>query len=207
MADFIDGKIKGTIAETIVEEMFQKLGFYVLKLGQEYTLNSLTQLNNFIKQCGGNFKLDNGADLIKDINYVKNLPDFFIVNSKGESIFLEVKFRKNAKFWLNDKRVFETFPTSTMIIINLSVTDDLLDEKSLEDEEDLKNTRFHIWVRDEDTEEDNVNVLVMPFKLWLKKEFNIMDDELLEKYEKIVEKWFPKEGDELEAEVKKGDKA
>ncbi len=43
-------KIKGVISETIVEELLRDLGFYVLKMGQEHTINPIIHLKKFIKK-------------------------------------------------------------------------------------------------------------------------------------------------------------
>ena len=200
MEDFIESKIKGTIAETIVEEMFQKLGFYVLKLGKEHTVNPLTQLNKFVRACGGKFYLKKDPDFMEEISYIDNLPDFLIISPEGEAHLLEVKFRKNAKFWLKDKKVFENFPGSHMLIVNSDVSGLSLDDGI--PQEKLKQTHFHLWIREQDTEKDKVNVSIMPFKLWLKKDFNVENEKLLEKYEKLVEKWFTKE--QIEDKDKEG---
>jgi len=52
-----ENMIKGAIAETIAEELFRDLGFLVLKLGQENTVNPITQLQSFIRACNGDFQL------------------------------------------------------------------------------------------------------------------------------------------------------
>tara|TARA_B100001971_G_scaffold139550_1_gene128903 strand:+ start:373 stop:534 length:162 start_codon:yes stop_codon:yes gene_type:complete len=43
-------KIKGVISEAIVEELLRDLGFYVLKMGQEHTINPIIHLKKFIKK-------------------------------------------------------------------------------------------------------------------------------------------------------------
>jgi len=49
--------IKKAITETIVEEMFRELGFFILRFGHEHTLNPVSQLETFIKASGGKFNL------------------------------------------------------------------------------------------------------------------------------------------------------
>jgi len=73
----IEKMIKKTITETIVEEMFRELGFFVLKLGQENLLTPIIQLQDFIKLCKGNFKLERPSRKdIESVSYLKDLPDF-----------------------------------------------------------------------------------------------------------------------------------
>jgi hypothetical protein len=58
MGKFTENMIKKAISETIVEELLRDLGFFVLKLGQENTLNPLVQMKDFVTSCDGKFRLD-----------------------------------------------------------------------------------------------------------------------------------------------------
>jgi len=53
-----ENMVKKAISEELVEMMFKELGFYVMKLGKEYTINPITHLQHFIKKCGGNIDLE-----------------------------------------------------------------------------------------------------------------------------------------------------
>ena len=191
MEEFIESKIKGTIAETIIEELFQKLGFYVMKLGKEYTINPLTQLQKFIKNCNGKFRLDkeNHKDIIQ-LSYLNKLPDFIIVNKNGKVDMLEVKFRHNAIIFPKDLEFLELYREGNMLIVNTSVCKEFLDNiKDEEGKEELEKTRFHIIFRLLEEEKNGPIANFLTLKNFLKNEFNIENDELIEKYEKLVEKW------------------
>jgi len=191
-----ENKIKGCIAETIAEEMFKELGFFIMRLGKEYTVNPITQLQDFIKQCGGQFKLERLNDEIKEVTQVNVLPDFVIVNSKGKVALLEVKFRWDGNLYPQDNLVFLTYPEAHMLVINLQVNENIIEIDNEEDKkifnDDLKNSRFHIWFKEDCTKEDEPSSLCS-LKKWLKEEFDIENNEIIEKYEKFVEKWLRKE--------------
>jgi len=187
-----DNIIKGRIAETIVEEMFRELGFYVIKMGQEHTINPLVQLENFVKNCNGNFKINKGDFKTLDpIDYARTLPDFFIVDKKGNVNLLEVKFRSNATIREErDCKVFYLYPNTLMLIVNLSVSDEFIKKGifSQEDIESMKKTRFHVWTRHQN--EGKTNVLGFePLSEWLKKTNDYEPKEVIEKYENLVEMW------------------
>ena len=69
----------GKTAERIVQELFEKAGFKVIKYGYEYTV---PRLANRKKKIIG-----------EAANYIRHQPDFIVVNNKNEAFFVEVKFR------------------------------------------------------------------------------------------------------------------
>ena len=85
--------IKKAISECIAEEMFRDFGFYVIRIGKEYTVSPLVQLQSFVKSCGGKFKIEKeDKEFLSPISFVNKLPDFLIVHKSGDLDFLEVKF-------------------------------------------------------------------------------------------------------------------
>lgn len=193
MAKNPENKIKGSIGEVIAEQLFKDLGFFVMKLGKEHTVNPLDQLQDFTDACGGNFQLEKLDHKIKEISHINVLPDFVIVHPKGKVCLLEVKFRRDAmlvKKW-GDYLVFNTYPEAHMLIINVDVSEDL-DKVEGVQEEDFKNlrkTRFHIWTRLEDPRDKNKPATLKTLKEWLKDDFNIKNDDLVDWYGALVEKW------------------
>ena len=81
-------KVKGNIAETIVEQMLKDSGYKVYRFGYEMILQNLR-----------------GLDLKKSYvkNILTNMPDFIIIDNEGTPHFLEVKYRKEG-FLNKDKR-------------------------------------------------------------------------------------------------------
>lgn len=73
--------IKGRIAEAIVEELLRSSGNKVYRFGYESILQNLTQTDSRFHRYGGNAE------------QVRSIPDFVVVNSEGQSFFVEVKFR------------------------------------------------------------------------------------------------------------------
>ena len=185
--------IKKAITETIIEELFRDLGFYVLKFGKETTISPLIQLEQFIKICEGKFKLEReDFKFIYPISYVNKLPDFLIVNKSGDLDFLEVKYRYNAVLWDKDSELFSVFPESAMIVVNSTVSDDVINQADEQDKkslEKLKETRFHIWTKGGEINKEKLILVVEPLKEWLEREFNIKNEDLLKKYELLVSKW------------------
>ena len=154
MAEWIDNKIKGDIAETIVENLFEKLGFYVFRIGQESTINPITHLERFIKSCGGEFKLENTAFMdFGEIKYLKKLPDFVIIDKNGRVDFLEVKFRKNGVVNKEALECLSLYPCKLLVInIELDANKLIYDsDTSLDNFDELKGSRFHIWLKSFET--------------------------------------------------------
>ncbi|PCI19294.1 hypothetical protein COB64_03955 [Candidatus Wolfebacteria bacterium] len=83
----IDSNIKGVIAETIADEMFRSMGFEVRKFGQEHVMPGYS--NRESPQNG------HAADVIR------LMPDLVVTKDK-QTWLLEVKYRANEKFDLND---------------------------------------------------------------------------------------------------------
>jgi len=80
--NFIKHLIKGKIAETIFEYMFQESGEYtVLRSGYEYTLPELAQYQHL-------------AEIQAVIENIRNAPDFILVSQDKTKVYLvEVKYR------------------------------------------------------------------------------------------------------------------
>ena len=182
-----ENMIKGAIGETIVEEMFKELGFFVMRLGKEYTVNPINQLEDFVKICKGEFFLEKLDDKIKEVTHINVLPDFVVIHPGGKVLLLEVKFRWNGVLWNNDSLVFRTYPEAHMLIINLEVKDKVIDKKS-EYLKELKNSRFHIWYKSDCTKENSMKE-VRNLEVWLKDEFKLFNKPLIEKYQNLVKKW------------------
>ncbi|PCI19093.1 hypothetical protein COB64_04260 [Candidatus Wolfebacteria bacterium] len=83
----IDSNIKGAIAETIAEEMFRAMGFEVRKYGQEFAVPGFGSRE--VPQNG------EAADVIR------LMPDL-VVTKDRQTFLLEVKYRANGKFNLNE---------------------------------------------------------------------------------------------------------
>ncbi len=84
--------LKGRISECIVEEMLKESGYCVYRFGYEGILQNLTQLNIDLKKTDTKDK-------------ITTMPDFLIVDSKGDMTFIEVKFRAKAKSYISkDKK-------------------------------------------------------------------------------------------------------
>ena len=207
-----ESMIKSAISETITEELFRELGFYVLKLGQENILNPITQLERFIKMCNGKFRLKKSKkDCISSIDYVRKLPDFLIVHNKGEVIFLEVKYRYDGYY--NPDDLLGIFPSTKILVINnlklkeLKAGDyaktDFIQHNEIEENQVGKfmETRFHIWNlgEGEGEEIDDSKRELMTLEEWLNKNFGgyvspkpnhfIYYEPIIDKYEELVSKW------------------
>ena len=85
-----DSKLKGSMAECIVEEMLRKSGYQVYKFGYEMVLQHLKGIK------------------LKD-NYVRRIitgmPDFIIVDRNNAPNFLEVKYRKDGNLNLSKDKL------------------------------------------------------------------------------------------------------
>jgi hypothetical protein len=192
--------IKGVIVEKIVEELLRDLGFFVMKLGQENTLNPLVQMKNFITSCGGKFRLDYYDD---PITMIRTLPDFVIVDKNGNVNFLEVKFRANAFLKAEHKKVFGFYPT-LICVVNLYVDEDVFkreqyfgrDSFPFPIPEYIRESRFHVLQYtgiDANTELGQIGAGTI--EMWLALLGIEVNNEIktkINRYEKLVEKWLQK---------------
>lgn len=201
-----ESMLKGAMALCIAEEIFRDLGFFVLKLGQENTVSPMTQLQEFITACGGKFSLVRNEFGEDSGTSIRKLPDFVIISKTGKVKLLEVKYRKNATLSGEDISFLRLFPDCALLVVNSTVgipTDGGLtftaDEEALKERE---KTRFHIItgenIEENETEEKTelaIEANGRSLSAWLKEEFTVEQSGIVEKYEKLVDKWFsPSEG-------------
>lgn len=145
---FVEGKIKGDIAETIVEFMLRDMGFFVARLGQENSINSFAQISDFIKNIDPQFNVkrpenhkvfslsqkghfvtgDNKGVLEKNIttkyasskHLLSKLPDFVVMTPYGDTILLEVKFRYYGDYE-GTLDFFNVFPSAYLLLVSADV--------------------------------------------------------------------------------------
>lgn len=179
-----DSLIKGAIGETIAEEMFKELGFFVMELGKEHTVNPLSQLQDFIKNCEGKFLLKDLDKKIEEATRINVLPDFVVVHRKGKVSLLEVKFRRKGEVVSNTyELLFRTYPEAHMLVINIESSN-----KITKGNEELKKSRFHIWYKKDCTNADEPPKIIT-LEEWLKEEFELKNREIIEKYEALTKRW------------------
>ncbi|MBS3155407.1 hypothetical protein J4404_02825 [Candidatus Woesearchaeota archaeon] len=105
-----DSKLKGAMAECIVEEMLRDSGYQVYRFGYEMVLQHLKGIkleDNYVKRI------------------ITGMPDFIIVDENNCPNLLEVKYRKDGNLNLSkDKlRVFnlgKDWAESRLMIVSLS---------------------------------------------------------------------------------------
>ncbi len=103
--------LKGRMAETLVDDLLKQSGNTVYRFGYEAILQNLTQLQqNFARYS-------NAGERIRAI------PDFIVLDTNGNPVFLEVKFRWDGRPHEDDKqklaRIGE-FWGAKIIIVNRS---------------------------------------------------------------------------------------
>lgn len=87
--------IKGRVAETIVQELFQNNGYNVFSYGMERTVPAL------LRGIRGHDDEVSKA--------IRSMPDFVMQNTNtGDLYYIEVKFRSNGRFEL--KNLIENYP-------------------------------------------------------------------------------------------------
>lgn len=102
---FHENMIKGRIAETLIQELFLALGFNVFRYGMENTIPWIMELLKWVR-----------GDVAEDI---KRMPDFVIHNPKTNSVsFVEVKFRTNESFSINDLENNYPYHNSYFILVS-----------------------------------------------------------------------------------------
>ena len=90
-SDYSEGMLKGRMAETLVDEMLRKSGNTVYRFGYEAIMQNLTQIKR---------SFDAHSEVGERI---RAIPDFIVIDGKGNPIFLEVKFRRNGKLHDDDR--------------------------------------------------------------------------------------------------------
>jgi len=147
--------IKARVAEAIIKELFQQSGFYVYEYGMERTMPLI---------------MDKIRNLDSDIaNKIRTTPDFVVQNStSGDLFYLEVKYRHNGKFTLED--LGEDYPYKNAYFIVVS-------------HQDIQ------WITYERLE--NGQYLSENSKMYLEncKEFNL-DYNLVEQYKQYAKNFF-----------------
>jgi hypothetical protein len=76
-----ENMLKGRMAESLVQDLLQEAGNQVYRFGYEAILQNLTQVERVF---------DGHGEMGEKI---RSIPDFLVVNKKGEPFFIEVKFR------------------------------------------------------------------------------------------------------------------
>lgn len=105
--DFHYRIIKARIAETLIKELFQNCGYTVFEYGMERTVPSILG------------KIQNRNE--ETAKQIRSMPDFVVQNNKtGKLDYVEVKYRKNERFGLND--LIEGYPYKNAIFIIVSKT-------------------------------------------------------------------------------------
>ena len=105
-----DRKLKGAMAECIVEEMLRDSGYQVYKFGYEMVLQHLKGVrleDNYVKRI------------------MTGMPDFIIVDKNNCPNFLEVKYRKDGNLNLSKDKLMianlgEDWAESRLMIVSLS---------------------------------------------------------------------------------------
>ncbi|GAA4736428.1 hypothetical protein [Flavisolibacter ginsenosidimutans] len=99
------GMIKGRIAETLIQELFLALKYNVFRYGMENTIPGIMELLKGVR-----------SDVATQI---RRMPDFVIQQPKtNEVFFVEVKFRANGCFSMND--LPDNYPYDNAYIILVS---------------------------------------------------------------------------------------
>ena len=75
--------LKGRVAETMIEELLKKSGNTVYRFGYEAIMQNLTQIKK-------NFDVHSDAG-----EKIRAIPDFIVIDVRGNPVFLEVKYRWN----------------------------------------------------------------------------------------------------------------
>lgn len=168
--DWVNSKIKGRISEMLFEELFINLGFFVIKIGQEHTATPLIQIEKFIKTCGGDFRIDRKSEDNVELDYIRRLPDFAIIDKRGCVNLMEIKYRRKGILNKEDLSSLHIYKHSEVFFVSLN-------EREV----------FHIFYL------DNEDLLkIVGLREWLKTKFNIENEEVIDLFESIARQWYKK---------------
>lgn len=175
---WVNSKIKGRISEILFEDLFIELGFFVVKIGQEHTATPIVQIEKFIKTCGGEFRIDRRIEDDVELNYIRRLPDFLIIDKKGCVNLIEVKFRRKGKLTREALESLDIYKHSEVFCV------------SLQDKE-----IFNIYYKD-----DEGILKIIDLRKWLKERFDIEEEDIVSMFERIVKKWYESEKNDENSE-------
>ena len=99
------GMIKGRIAETLIQELFLSLDYFVFRYGMENTIPGIMDLLKGVR-----------SDVADDI---RRMPDFVVQHRDTKEVFfIEVKFRASGEFRFKD--LPKNYPYTNAYIILVS---------------------------------------------------------------------------------------
>ena len=105
---FTERKLKGNIAETIVEHMLEYSGYKVFRFGYERTLEEVK-----------NAKMSENYEKKR----ITTMPDFIVIGNDGYTSFLEVKYRKKGLTEWDKNKIEDlgkNWPDAFLIIVSLN---------------------------------------------------------------------------------------
>jgi hypothetical protein len=95
--------IKGRIAETLIEQLFLSMDYEVYRFGMENTVPGLAH---------------GLSDYGEVATFIRRMPDFIIKDKNGKVSFIEVKYRANKEFILDESK--GKYPFNDVYFIILS---------------------------------------------------------------------------------------
>ena len=109
--NFAESMLKGRMAETLFEEMMRVSGNTVYRFGYEAIVQNLVQLTE-----GFNRRSEVGEK-------IRSIPDFIVLDKKGEPLLVEVKFRARPNDPIHRDtveilRILEKFWGATLVLVN-----------------------------------------------------------------------------------------
>lgn len=101
-----ESMIKGRIAETLIEELFLSLGYNVFRYGMENTVPGIMKLLKGVKT--------------EVADNIRRMPDFVVQHPEKKDVyFVEIKFRKDEEFTINDSSL-KNYPYENAYFIIVS---------------------------------------------------------------------------------------
>ncbi|KKS52803.1 MAG: hypothetical protein UV19_C0016G0006 [Parcubacteria group bacterium GW2011_GWA2_42_28] len=107
--NFAESMLKGRMAETLFEEMMKASGNIVYRFGYEAIVQNMTQLAE---------KFDRYSKVGEKI---RSIPDFIVLDKKGEPLLVEVKFRYRPEAHKGDFERFNNIQKewgATLVLVN-----------------------------------------------------------------------------------------
>ena len=97
--------IKGRIAESLIEELFRKLGYKVFHFGMEKQLPGIIELLQGVKT--------------ETAKQIRTMPDYVIQHPKSKEVHLvEVKYRANGQFSFEDIKSDYPYENAFFVVVS-----------------------------------------------------------------------------------------
>jgi dimeric dUTPase (all-alpha-NTP-PPase superfamily) len=170
-----------------VQNLFQEIGFDIRRINQEITLDKPLSLGCFFQATEADLReLERSEEFFVDSHRINNL-DYILKHPNGYRNYLKIVDWDSAVISREEFEIFNVFPEAVVLSMKSYLSDPAISEMIFSDDSDpkfidqIRETFFQIH-RFKKKTKDGIMTVTSSLQDWLKKEFNISKDRLVEQY-------------------------